>query len=70
VVVAFPITFDDAFAFVLAQSIDKAAGAMVIPQSCAAVVAGVVTTLVAQLACEKTLQNGAKEWATTGASGI
>jgi hypothetical protein len=60
----------DAIAFVLAKSIDKAAGAMVIPQSCAAVVAGVVTTLVAQLACEKTLQNGAKEWATTGASGI
>jgi hypothetical protein len=60
----------DAIAFTLAKSIDKAAGAMVIPQSCAAVVAGVVTTLVAQLACERTLPNGAREWATTGASGL
>lgn len=60
----------DAIAFTLAKSIDKAAGAMVIPQSCAAVVAGVVTTLTAQLACERTLPNGAKEWATTGASGL
>jgi hypothetical protein len=60
----------DAIAFTLAKSIDKAAGAMVIPQSCAAVVAGVVTTLVAQLACERTLPNGAREWGSTGASGI
>jgi hypothetical protein len=60
----------DAIAFTLAKSIDKAAGAMVIPQSCAAVVAGVVTTLVAQLACERTLPNGAREWGTTGASGL
>jgi hypothetical protein len=60
----------DAIAFTLAKSIDKAAGAMIVPQSCAAVVAGVVTTLVAQLACEQTLPNGAREWATTGASGL
>lgn len=60
----------DAIAFTLAKSIDKAAGAMIVPQSCAAVVAGVVTTLVAQLACEGTLPNGAREWATTGASGL
>ena len=60
----------DAIAFTLAKSIDVAAGAMVIPQSCAAVVAGVVTTLVAQLACERTLPNGAREWATVGASGL
>ncbi len=60
----------DAIAFVLAKSIDKAAGAMIVPQSCAAVVAGVVTTLVAQLACEGTLPSGAKEWATVGASGL
>jgi hypothetical protein len=59
-----------AIAFTLAKSIDKAAGAMIIPQSCAAVVAGVVTTLTAQLACERTLPNGAREWALTGASGI
>jgi hypothetical protein len=60
----------DAIAFTLAKSIDKAAGAMIVPQSCAAVVAGVVTTLVAQLACEQTLPSGAREWATTGASGL
>jgi hypothetical protein len=60
----------DAIAFTLAKSIDKAAGAMVIPQSCAAVVAGVVTTLTAQLACERTLPNGAREWGSTGASGF
>ena len=60
----------DAIAFTLAKSIDKAAGAMIIPQSCAAVVAGIVTTLVAQLACEQTLPSGAREWASTGASGI
>ena len=57
-------------AFTLAKSIDAAAGAMVIPQSCAAVVAGVVTTLTSQLACERTLPNGAREWAMTGSSGL
>lgn len=60
----------DAIAFTLSKAIDKAAGAMVIPQSCAAVVAGVVTTLVAQLACERTLPNGAREWGSAGASGL
>lgn len=60
----------DAIAFTLAKSIDKAAGAMIVPQSCAAVVAGIVTTLVAQLACEGTLPSGAREWATVGASGL
>lgn len=60
----------DAIAFTLAKSFDAAAGAMIVPQSCAAVVAGVVTTLVAQLACEQTLPSGAREWATTGASGL
>jgi len=60
----------DAIAFTLAKSMDAAAGAMIVPQSCAAVVAGIVTTLVAQLACEQTLPNGAREWATTGASGL
>jgi hypothetical protein len=60
----------DAIAFTLAKSIDKAAGAMIVPQSCAAVVAGIVTTLTAQLACEQTLPTGAREWATTGASGL
>ena len=44
-----------AIAFTLSKSIDKAAGAMIVPQSCAAVVAGIVTTLTAQLACERTL---------------
>ena len=43
---------------------------MIVPQSCAAVVAGIVTTLVAQLACEQTLPSGAREWASTGASGL
>jgi len=60
----------DAIAFTLAKSIDAAAGAMIVPQSCAAVVAGIVTTLVAQLACERTLPSGAREWATVGASGL
>lgn len=60
----------DAIAFTLAKSIDKAAGAMIVPQSCAAVVAGIVTTLVAQLACERTLPSGAREWTSTGASGV
>ena len=60
----------DGIAFTLAKSIDAAAGAMIVPQSCAAVVAGIVTTLVAQLACEQTLPNGAREWATVGASGL
>jgi hypothetical protein len=60
----------DGIAFTLAKSIDTAAGAMIVPQSCAAVVAGIVTTLVAQLACERTFPNGAREWATTGASGL
>lgn len=57
-------------AFTLSKSIDKAAGAMIIPQSCAAVVAGIVTTLTAQLACERTLPNGAREWAMAGSSGL
>ena len=60
----------DAIAFTLAKSFDVAAGAMIVPQSCAAVVAGVVSTMVAQLACEQTLPNGAREWATMGASGL
>jgi hypothetical protein len=60
----------DAIAFTLCKSFDVAAGAMIVPQSCAAVVAGVVTTMVAQLACEQTLPNGAREWATMGASGL
>jgi len=60
----------DAIAFTLAKSMDAAAGAMIVPQSCAAVVAGVVTTLVAQLACERTLPSGAREWGTVGASGL
>ena len=60
----------DAIAFTLCKSFDVAAGAMIVPQSCAAVVAGVVTTLVAQLACEQTLPNGARDWATVGASGL
>jgi hypothetical protein len=60
----------DGIAFTLAKSIDTAAGAMIVPQSCAAVVAGVVTTLVAQLACERTFPNGAREWGTVGASGL
>ncbi len=59
-----------AIAFTLSKSIDKAAGAMIVPQSCAAVVAGIVTTLTAQLACERTLPNGAREWTMAGASGI
>ena len=60
----------DAIAFTLAKSFDVAAGAMIVPQSCAAVVAGVVSTMVAQLACEQTLPNGAREWATMGSSGL
>jgi hypothetical protein len=60
----------DAIAFTLCKSFDVAAGAMIVPQSCAAVVAGIVTTMVAQLACEQTLPNGAREWATMGASGL
>jgi hypothetical protein len=60
----------DAIAFTLAKSMDAAAGAMIVPQSCAAVVAGIVTTMVAQLACEQTLPKGAREWATVGASGL
>lgn len=60
----------DAIAFIIAKSIDAAAGAMIVPQSCAAVVAGIVTTIVAQLACERTLPSGAREWASTGASGL
>jgi hypothetical protein len=59
-----------AIAFTLSKSIDAAAGAMVVPQSCAAVVAGVVTTLVAQLACEQTLPSGSREWALAGSSGL
>jgi hypothetical protein len=60
----------DAIAFTLCKSFDVAAGAMIVPQSCAAVVAGVVTTLVAQLACEQTLPTGARDWAAVGASGL
>lgn len=60
----------DGIAFTLAKSMDAAAGAMIIPQSCAAVVAGIVTTLVAQVACEQTLPKGSREWATVGASGL
>jgi len=59
----------DSIAFTLSKSIDAAAGAMIVPQSCAAVVAGIVTTLVAQIACEGTLPSGAREWATTLSSG-
>jgi hypothetical protein len=60
----------DAIAFTLCKSFDVAAGAMIVPQSCAAVVAGVGTTLVAQLACEQTLPTGARDWAAVGASGL
>jgi hypothetical protein len=60
----------DAIAFTLSKSMNAAAGAMIIPQSCAAVVAGIVTTLVAQLACEQTIPTGAREWASTGSSGL
>ena len=60
----------DAIAFTLCKSFYVAAGAMIVPQSCAAVVAGVVTTLVAQLACEQTLPTGARDWAAVGASGL
>jgi len=60
----------DAIAFTLCKSFDVAAGAMIVPQSCAAVVAGVVTTIVAQLACEQTLPTGARDWAAVGASGL
>lgn len=59
-----------AIAFTLSKSIDSAAGAMVVPQSCAAVVAGIVTTLVAQLACDRTLPSGCREWAVAGSSGL
>lgn len=62
--------FTDAIAFTLSKSIDKAAGAMVIPQSCAAVVAGIVTTLTSQLVCERTLPSGAREWGSVGSSGL
>ncbi len=57
----------DAIAFTLNKSIDTAVTMMVLPQSCAAVVAGVVITLTAQLACAKTLPNGAREWSYTAA---
>jgi hypothetical protein len=60
----------DGIAFTLFKSIDVAAGSMIVPQSCAAVVAGVVITLTAQLACQRTLPSGAREWGTTGASGF
>lgn len=60
----------DGIAFTLFKSIDVAAGAMIVPQSCATVVAGVVITLTAQLACQRTLPSGAREWGTTGASGF
>lgn len=59
-----------AIAFTLSKSIDKAAGAMIVPQSCAAVVAGIVTTIVAQVACSGTIPSGAREWGAVGASGL
>ncbi len=43
---------------------------MIIPQSCAAVVAGVVTTLTAQLVCLRKLPSGAAEWGMVAASGV
>jgi hypothetical protein len=45
----------DAIGMSLALSFDVAAGAMVVPQACAAVVAGVITTLTASLVCTKKL---------------
>ena len=60
----------DAIGMSLAKSIDVAAGAMVIPQSCAAVVAGVITTLTAQLVCKKTLPQGAAEWGLVVAGSV
>ena len=60
----------DAIAMTLAKSIDVAAGAMIIPQSCAAVVAGVITTLTAQLVCLRKLPSGAAEWGMVAASGV
>lgn len=62
--------FTDAIAFSLFKAIDVAAAAMILPQSCAAVVAGVVITLTAQLACYRTVPVGAREWGSTGASGF
>ena len=60
----------DAIGMSLAKSIDVAAGAMVIPQSCAAVVAGVITTLTAQLVCKKTIPQGAAEWGLVVAGSV
>ena len=45
----------DAIGMSLALGFEAAAGAMVVPQACAAVVAGLITILVAQLVCKKTL---------------
>jgi hypothetical protein len=45
----------DAIGMSLALSFDAAAGAMVVPQACAAVVAGVITMLTASLVCTKKL---------------
>jgi hypothetical protein len=60
----------DAIAFTLESSVEVSAGAMVFPPSCAALVAGIVTTLVAQLACEHSVPKGAREWAEAGASSV
>lgn len=59
-----------AIAFTLENSVEVSAGAMVFPPSCAALVAGIVTTLVAQLACEHSVPKGAREWGEAGASSV
>ena len=55
----------DAVAMTLAKSIDVAAGALTTIETCAAVVAGVVTMLTSQLVCTKKLPKGSKSWDPT-----
>ena len=45
----------DAIGMSLALGFEAAAGALVVPQAAAAVIAGLITILVAQLVCKKTL---------------
>lgn len=63
-----------ALAFMLNKAIEKYAGALIVPQSAAAIVAGIVASLFTQVVCERKIPSSTNEWARgsgmTAADGI
>lgn len=57
-------------AYCISKSFEVAAGSFVVPQVGAAMVAGIVSSIVSQLVCDGKLPSGARAWAMTGADGL